>query len=463
MATINENSRVRSLTLATAIALSGASIILSSSWGWNLGEGSFLSYVFAIMLLGLAITEFLAPFYIQEARLLNDDTQFIISWCLLLAGITASVIAGQSLINMKSNEIEEARRVQSDAYQSWLSRKEMAAKKSEDLMVSQSELKAAKNAIRNIDMQVTALYFETAYNSINQNTGKTVEDITQNCTIDNWYKRKYCPAIRKLQGQIMQHQDVIIRHSKYLEAQQNLAAVETNQPGTGIKEAVAPGMLALALLFKSDPELIKAQVYFYLAICVELFAIALWWLLGRHSIRILQSDNNIGDGQNIVNNVTIEQKPSKRRGIFSHMLGAVVEHLHSQNSEQRTLSTPVPVSSSEPTSGIVEHSHNQNSEQHTLSTPVPVPSSKTVPACKLTPVIITDEEDEVNTLSVPDHLKADFDRIVSDLEAGQKIKLSFQTLEKTYGIKRKFIGDIRDLLVLHGYAQYDCTKKMVLT
>jgi hypothetical protein len=428
-----------SITRIAALLLSLTSMILSSVFGWQLGAGSLLlSTTFALMLIALALSEFLAASYVSLMRQRQDLPGLIVAVLILISGIAISVVAGQSLVNLKMAEIEEQRRVNSDAYKAWQTQQAAAAERAKTLAVSEAQFQQAQNTLTALNSEINAYFAQPAKNSRGQNTGQSVGAITSNCTASNWYTRQYCPKARALKNQIAQQQNVLDKHAQYLAAKQHAAELENQKPSTGTTDATHPGIASLSILFETAPQIIKARFLFFLSLSVELFAIGLWFLLHRLGTR--RSTNHTPPGA-----------------------PPFVEAEHTQRA-------PAPPSVPNNTSSFVDTGHTQSvSHAHlgAIATPPRVPNNTTTPPSVSNNTSSFVETGHAQGVShahskdnTPKPTAAVYETLKNGVLSGQITNLSFKSLAATLGVSNnKIITSLRDQLVAEKLAMYDDTRK----
>lgn len=269
-----------SITRIAALLLSLASMILSAVFGWQLGAGSLLlSLTFAAMLIGLALSEFLAASYVSLMYQRHHLAGLTVAFLILISGIIISVVAGQSLVNLKMSEIEEQRQLNSEAYKSWQAQRQAAAERVQNLVVSESQQQQAQQQLTALDNELKSYLAQTAKNSRGNSAGQSISAITEDCTASNWYTRQYCPKVSTLKSQIAQQQVILDKYAQYQAAKEYALELEQQPPSTGITDATHPGIASLSLLFDTPAPIIRARVLLFLSLCVELFAIGLWFLL----------------------------------------------------------------------------------------------------------------------------------------------------------------------------------------
>jgi len=283
-----------SITRLAALILSLASMILSAVFGWQLGAGSLLlSITFAVMLIGLALSEFLAASYISLMRQRHDLAGIIVAWLILISGIAISVVAGQSLVNLKMSEIEEQRQLNSDAYKNWQAQQQAAAERVKNLAVSEAQQQQAQSKLAAVDNELNSYVAQTAKNSRGDSAGQSILAITNACTASNWYTRQYCPKVHELKKQLAQQQAILDKYAQYQAAKEYAAELEQQHPSTGHTEATHPGIASLSLLFDTPAPMIRARILLFLSLCVELFAIGLWFLLHRSDTQSVPNFNPV--------------------------------------------------------------------------------------------------------------------------------------------------------------------------
>jgi hypothetical protein len=270
---------VYNLTGLSGFGLALCSCGLSVSFGVTLGHSAGLKVMFGIMLLSLAVAEFIAAFYLAKAWNSKQLIKLVLAGYLLLGGITISVICGQATLQQSLDVAQQTRRLQSDVYQAAVAQRQAAAEKVAALSVDESQALAAKKALTTLSHEKQAYLAKPATNSRGQNAG-TIGVRVGDCTGSSYYVNKYCGKIRSLDSQLSDAKMTVDKFQKYQNAKAHLEELESKPLPTGAKDAQLPGISAIGLMLKADGEEVGAVIFFLLSVFIELAAIILFFFMG---------------------------------------------------------------------------------------------------------------------------------------------------------------------------------------
>jgi hypothetical protein len=282
MNTSNSEIIVPNLTVLSGMGLAVCSGGLSVSFGLTLGDGLVLKLMFALMLLSLAVAEFIAAFYLAKAWHSRQVIKMLLAGYLLLGGITISVICGQATLQHSLDAAQQTRRLQSDTYQAAVAQRKQAAEKVAALSIDETQAVAAKQALTALSAEKQAYLAKPATNSRGQNAG-TIGVRVGDCTGTSFYVNKYCGKIRTLDLQHRSAKLTVDKWNKYQNAKAHLDELESKPLPTGAKDALLPGIAAIALMLETDGEQVGAMIFFLFAVFTEIAAIILFFFYGSES------------------------------------------------------------------------------------------------------------------------------------------------------------------------------------
>jgi hypothetical protein len=273
---------VRNLTALSAIGLAMCSGGLSISFGLTLADNVPLKILFGFMLLGLAVGEFLAAFYLAKAWNSGQVIKIALAIYLMLGGIGASILCGQAMLQQSLDAAQQTRRMQSDVYQAAVAQRKQAAEKVAALSMDESQALAAQNALTTLETEKQAYLASAATNSRGQGAG-TIGVRVGDCTGTSYYVKKYCGQIRRLDSQIREAKTTADKWNAYKNAKAFSDELESKPLPNAVKEAELPGISAIALLLETDGEHVGAILFFCLSVLVETAALILFVFLGTES------------------------------------------------------------------------------------------------------------------------------------------------------------------------------------
>ena len=276
------SKNISNLTALSAMGLALCSCALSISFGVILGHSLFLKFIFGVILLCVAIAEFVSAFYLARAWTSGHVVKIGLAGWLLLGGIAVSVICGQATLQQSLDAAQQERRIQSDVYQAAMAQRESAAEKVASLSIDEAQAMAAINtldAIGGEDGEKETYLALPATNRKDQGAG-TIGSRVGDCAGTGYYVRKYCGKVRLFDQQMKESKAIVAKWNEYQSAKTHLASLESKPLPTGAKESQLPGISALALVLKADGEEVGAVIFLSLAIFTETSAIILFFFLG---------------------------------------------------------------------------------------------------------------------------------------------------------------------------------------
>jgi hypothetical protein len=273
---------VHNFTAISAFGLAVCSCGLSVSFGLTLGANVPLKLIFGIMLLGIAIGEFVAAFYLAKAWHSGQIIKIMLAGFLLLGGIVISVICGQATLQNSLDAAQQTRRLQSDVYQAAVAQRKIAASQVAALSTDESQALAAQKALTTLSQEKQAYLASAATNSRGNGAG-TIGARVGDCTGTSYYVKKYCGKIRSLDSQLGEAKATVDKWHEYKNAKAHLEALESKPLPTGAKDAQLPGITAIALMSETDGEQVGAVMFMLFSIFGELAAIILFFFSGSDS------------------------------------------------------------------------------------------------------------------------------------------------------------------------------------
>jgi hypothetical protein len=276
------NSVVPNLTALSGMGLAVCSGGLSVSFGITLGHGIVLKFMFALMLLSLAVAEFIAAFYLAKAWHSRQIIKILLAGYLLLGGITISVICGQATLQHSLDAAQQTRRLQSDTYQAAVAQRKQAASKVAALSIDENQAVAARKALSALETEKQAYLAKSATNSRGQGAG-TIGARVGDCTGTSYYVNKYCGKLRTLDSQHRSAKLTVDKWNQYQNAKAHLEELESKPLPTGAKDDQLPGIAAIALMLETDGEHVGAVIFFFFAVFAEIAGIILFFFYGSES------------------------------------------------------------------------------------------------------------------------------------------------------------------------------------
>jgi hypothetical protein len=273
---------VRNLTALSAIGLAMCSGGLSIAFGLTLADGAALKIVFGLMLLSLAVAEFLAAYYLAKAWYSGRVIKIVLAIYLMVGGLAASVLCGQATLQQSLDAAQQTRRLQSDVYQAAVAQRLKAAEKAAALSMDETQALAAQNALTALETEKQAYLASPATNSRGQSAG-TIGVRVGDCLGTSYYIKKYCGKIRTLDSQIREAKTTVDKWNAYKNAKAHLEELESKPLPNAVEEAQLPGINALALILETDGEHVGAILFFCLSVFVETAALILSVFLGTES------------------------------------------------------------------------------------------------------------------------------------------------------------------------------------
>jgi hypothetical protein len=397
---------VPNFTTLSAIGLAVCSCGLSVSFGLTLGHTVPLKLVFGLMLLSLAIAEFVAAHYLANAWHERQPIKIVLAGFLLLGGVVVSVLCGQATLQQSLDAAQQARRVQSDVYQAAVAQRKIAAEKVAALSIDKTQAVAAQNALTALEHEKQAYLASPATNSQGKGAG-TIAARVGDCTGTSYYVKKYCGQIRRLDSQLSDAKRTVDKWHEYKSAKAPKNELESKPLPTGAKDGQLPGITALALILETDGEQVGAMIFFGFSVFAELAVIILFFFLGSDSSQ--QVDEFVSATQPYV-----VQQP----GLKSQV------QLETSAESRRQNQVPQVETSAE--------SRRQNQVQ-------PMETRK---------------ESRRQNAPVAD-VPSVYQQVVDDIQANNLRNCSFRTLMSTYGVNQSQAAAIRLKLVADGMAKFN--------
>jgi hypothetical protein len=273
---------VPNFTGLSAFGLAVCSCGLSVSFGVTLGHTMPLKLTFGLMLLSLAIAEFIAAHYLANAWHSKQLIKIVLAGFMMLGGIVVSVLCGQATLQQSLDAAQQARRLQSDVYQAAVTQRQIAAEKVAALSIDETQAVAAQKALTTLEAEKQAYLASPATNSQGKGAG-TIAARVGDCSGTSYYVRKYCGQIRSLDSQLSEAKRTVDKWHEYKNAKAHLDDLQSKPLPTGAKDAQLPGIAAIALILETDGEQVGAMIFFVLSIFTELVAIILFFFLGSDS------------------------------------------------------------------------------------------------------------------------------------------------------------------------------------
>jgi len=281
----------RQIILTASIILSTVTVIYGIVFSFQLGGNIFIGLLLSAMMLGFNILEFTMIYYI--AIFIKDKMllPIIFGIFIVITGILFSIFSNIWVVSNSYSDYKSLRNAQSERYKAW----EMQKNRIEQ-QISEISQKGISN---NLDSEISSLskkvdleLAKQTYNSQNRRTGKTVGQITNRCTTENYYSRNYCTDIINNLHELSELNGM----KKDLNKKSSLVrAVEElyKNPPTAI-ESHAPGISSITEITNLTAEKIIAMINLMFAICNEIGAIFGWYILGYTKKRINPNKINIG-------------------------------------------------------------------------------------------------------------------------------------------------------------------------
>jgi hypothetical protein len=412
---------VPNFTALSAIGLAVCSCGLSVSFGLTLGHTASLKLMFGLMLLSLAVAEFVAAHYLANAWHGRQPIKIVLAGFLLLGGVVVSVLCGQATLQQSLDAAQQTRRLQSDVYKAAVAQRQAAAEKVAALSIDETQALAAQNALTTLEHEKQAYLASTATNSQGKGAG-TIAARVGDCTGTSYYVRKYCAKIRTLDSQLSDAKRTVDKWHEYKSAKAHLDALESKPLPAGAEDAQLPGITALALILGTEGEQVGAMMFFVFSVFAELAAIILFFFLGSDSPQ--QADELVSATQPY-----LVQQPELK----SQVQVETLPPSRSQNQAQpvETLEESRRQNQAQPVETLAE-SRRQNQPQ-------PVEARK------------KSRRQNAPVADVP----SVYQQVVDDIHAKNLRNCSFRTLMGTYGVNQSQAAAIRLKLVADGMAKFN--------
>ena len=258
--------------LAGTIAVISAS--LSLFFGWRLGDSVIDSIVYATMFTVISVIEFAMPRLIIEAYTKNLSAYFFSTLAVLLVTIRLSIAASFGWQSQQLAQYERQARLESDAYQSWQQRRgTLQVALDNTPIVNTPSLKSEQLQLQR---EVNRILSQTAYNSNNRSTGRSVNQMTFNCTKDSWYSRQYCSKIHALRATLTQIDSQLVFAHTRQQLMRQLDEVNNAMPTNASVDSQLPAIANVSTAFDLDAIAVKTNSLVVFATIFELLGIALF-------------------------------------------------------------------------------------------------------------------------------------------------------------------------------------------
>jgi hypothetical protein len=414
---------VPNLTVLSGMGLAVCSCGLSVSFGFTLGHGVVLKLMFSLMLLSLAVAEFIAAFYLAKAWHSRQVIKMVLAGYLLLGGITVSVICGQATLQQSLDAAQQTRRLQSDSYQAAVAQRKQAASQVAALSIDEAQAVAAKQALTALSAEKQAYLAKPATNSRGQNAG-TISVRVGDCTGSSYYVNKYCGKIRTLDSQLSEAKLTVDKWNKYQSAKAHLEELESKPLPTGAKDEQLPGIAAIALMLETDGEQVGAMIFFYFAVFTELAAIILFFFFGSESAAQAEGVS--------VTPPFIVQQPQLQSQLAAQAEGVSATQPSMVQQPQQPYVAPTQAAPQQQQSQVA--ATQANGVSTTQPYRVQPPQRQSAPAVEVPSV---------------------YQQIVDDIHTNKLRNGSFRSLMTQYGVNQNQAAAIRMKLVADGKAKFN--------
>jgi len=136
--------------------------------------------------------------------------------------------------------------------------------------------------------EVNRILGQTAYNSNNQSTGRSVGQMTSNCTKDSWYRRQYCQKINALQAKLTQIDSQLVFADTRQQLMRKLDEVNNAMPTTASVDSQLPAIVNISTAFGLDAIAVKTNSLVVFASVFEWLGIALF-LFNHYALATLSN------------------------------------------------------------------------------------------------------------------------------------------------------------------------------
>ena len=262
--------------------------------------GSSILYATIGLLLDFAKIAFIVIF----AYLIRDvDRNFLlVAACVIVWLVLSflSLLASYGFLSQINERYEAARLKDSAIYAQHQTAVENAQAKLDNLAdYAQLDTAAITTQIASYRQANQTLLNTSAKNSLGQNTGRTVGQLTKGCTKDNWYSNHYCGKAADNNDTIQQLQSRLDGHQRY---QATLAHYQTAQqafsdlPLTGAANQAHSLFINLGQLTNHQPSSVKGIYILLTSLVVELLASILMFARYKLTVELLRpSDYQAND------------------------------------------------------------------------------------------------------------------------------------------------------------------------
>jgi hypothetical protein len=474
-----ENPKIVSnLTALSALVLAVCSGGLSISFGLTLAESAPLKLVFGLMLLGLAVAEFVAAYYLAKAWQSGRVIKIVLAIYLMLGGLAVSVLCGQATLQQSLDTAQQTRRLQSDVYQAAVAQRKQAAEKVAALSIDEAQALAAQNALTALSHEKQAYLAKPATNSRGQSAG-TIGVRVGDCLGTSYYIKKYCGKIRTLDSQIREAKATVDKWNAYKNAKAHLEELESKPLPNAVKEAELPGISALALILESDGESVGAILFFLLAVFVETAALILFVFLGNDSTA-KKAEGGFATPLYIVPQPQLKPQQDQAGGVSTTQRYIIPQFQQSEVAQAGMVYTTPPYIVPQPQPQVAQAGGASTTPPNSVPQPqqqvaqagmvsttppysVPQPQQQVAQAGGVSttqPYIVPQpqQQSEVKTLSesLPQNaVPKVYQQVVDDIHAKKLRNCSFRMLMNRYGVNQNQATVIRLKLVEDGKAKFN--------
>ena len=271
-------------------------LIFYSTFG---SGGSSIVYATIGLLLDFAKIAFIGLF----AYVIRDVDRylFLAAACILfwLVLSVLSLLASYGFLSQINEQYEAARLKDSAIYAQHQTAVENAQAKLDSLTdYAQLDTAAITSQIASHRQANQTLLNTSANNSLGQDTGRTVGQITAGCTKDNWYRNQYCGKLTNNKASIQQLQAKLDGHQRYQAA---LAHYQTAQQAfsgltlTGAANQAHPLFINIGQLTNNHPSSVKGIYILLTSLVVELLASILMYARYKLTVEPLPSTYQVNE------------------------------------------------------------------------------------------------------------------------------------------------------------------------
>jgi len=262
-----------------AWALAGASMLFSLKFAYELAQGVLMTAGYIIMFGGLCAGEFLSSFHLANNWKRRRLGAVFATAFMLMAGFTVSIIAGQSYLAGVVDRIEQERMLQSSEYSAAMSNRQRASDRASSLATSEGAFNFATAEIERLGREHRAFLDSQARNTNGKNAG-TVSSVISRFGCSGHYSG-YCDMDKDYKAQIAAHKDTVRKYHEYQGALDYADKLNSTPIKSAVTDATLPGIKYMSIFMEMDPEQLKSNVFLYISLFVELFAIICFYLHGK--------------------------------------------------------------------------------------------------------------------------------------------------------------------------------------